>query len=94
MVQHTQWVGVALRKWGATLISIFRERLKRQTGKKLFIMGKRKTYCTNLNAELMKEIRVLSAQQVKRQNELLEEAIKDLLKKYKLLQPSLGISSG
>jgi len=57
-------------------------------------MGKRKTYCTNLNAELMKEIRVLSAQQVKRQNELLEEAIKDLLKKYKLLEPSLGISSG
>lgn len=57
-------------------------------------MGKRKTYCTNLNAELMKEIRVLSAQQVKRQNELLEEAIKDLLKKYKLLEPSLGISGG
>ena len=57
-------------------------------------MGKRKTYCTNLNAELMKGIRVLSAQQVKRQNELLEEAIKDLLKKYKLLEPSLGISSG
>lgn len=57
-------------------------------------MGKRKTYCTNLNAELMKEIRVLSAQQVKRQNELLEEAIKDLLKKYKLLEPSLGILGG
>ncbi len=57
-------------------------------------MGKRKTYCTNLNAELMKEIRVLSARQVKRQNDLLEEAIKDLLKKYKLLEPSLGISSG
>ena len=55
-------------------------------------MGKRKTYCTNLNAELMKEIRVLSAQQVKRQNELLEEAIKDLLKKYKNLESSMGIS--
>jgi hypothetical protein len=26
-------------------------------------MAKRKTYCTNLDAELMKEIRVLSAQQ-------------------------------
>jgi flagellar biosynthesis chaperone FliJ len=53
---------------------------------------KRKTYCTNLDAELMKEIRVLSAQQVKRQNDLLEEAIKDLLKKYQHLEPSLGVS--
>ena len=55
-------------------------------------MAKRKTYCTNLDAELMKEIRVLSAQQVKRQNDLLEEAIKDLLKKYQHLEPSLGVS--
>ena len=55
-------------------------------------MAKRKTYCTNLDDELMKEIRVLSAQQVKRQNDLLEEAIKDLLKKYQHLKPSLGIS--
>lgn len=81
-------------KMGATLISIFRKRLNARTGKKFFKMGKRKTYCTNLNAELMKEIRVLSARQVKRQNELLEEAIRDLLKKYKQLEPSLGISSG
>lgn len=57
-------------------------------------MGKRKTYCTNLDIDLMKEVRVLSARQVKRQNDLLEEAIKDLLKKYKLLEPSLGISRG
>ena len=55
-------------------------------------MGKRKTYCTNLDTELMKEIRVLSARQIKRQNELLEEAIKDLLKKYEHLEPSLGVS--
>jgi flagellar biosynthesis chaperone FliJ len=55
-------------------------------------MAKRKTYCTNLDAELMREIRVLSAQQVKRQNDLLEEAIKDLLKKYQHLEPSLEIS--
>jgi hypothetical protein len=55
-------------------------------------MAKRKTYCTNLDADLMKEIRVLSALQVKRQNELLEEAIKDLLDKYKHLEPSLGFS--
>jgi len=57
-------------------------------------MSKRKTYCTNLDTELMREIRVLSAQLVKRQNDLLEEAIKDLLNKYKNLQPSLGISIG
>ena len=45
-----------------------------------------------MDADLMKEIRVLSALQVKRQNELLEEAIKDLLHKYKHLEPSLGFS--
>jgi hypothetical protein len=55
-------------------------------------MAKRKTYCTNLDADLMKEIRVLSALQVKRQNELLEEAIKDLLDKYKHHETSLGFS--
>ena len=55
-------------------------------------MAKRKTYCTNLDADLMKEIRVLSALQVKRQNELLEEAIIDLLDKYKHLGISLGFS--
>ena len=55
-------------------------------------MAKRKTYCTNLDAELMKEIRVLSALQVKRQNDLIEEAIKDLLKKYKNFESSMGIS--
>ena len=55
-------------------------------------MAKRKTYCTNLDAELMREIRVLSAQQVKRQNDLLEEAIKDLLKKYRHIEPSRMVS--
>ncbi len=55
-------------------------------------MAKRKTYCTNLDAELMREIRVLSAQQVKRQNDLIEEAIKDLLKKYQNLESSPGVS--
>ncbi len=55
-------------------------------------MAKRKTYCTNLDAELMREIRVLSALQVKRQNDLIEEAIKDLLKKYQYLESSLSVS--
>lgn len=45
-----------------------------------------------MDAELMREIRVLSAQQVKRQNDLIEEAIKDLLKKYRYLESSLSLS--
>jgi predicted transcriptional regulator len=45
-------------------------------------MGKRKLYNTTLDADLMREIRILAAQLEKRQNDLLEEAIKDLLKKY------------
>jgi hypothetical protein len=45
-------------------------------------MGKRKIYNTTLDSELTKRIRILAAQLGKRQNELLEEAIQDLLKKY------------
>jgi len=40
-------------------------------------------YNTTLDSELIKEIRILAAQLEKRQNDLLEEAIQDLLKKYK-----------
>ena len=46
-------------------------------------MGKRKIYNTTLDTDLMKEIRILAAQLEKRQNDLLEEAIQDLLNKYK-----------
>jgi len=46
-------------------------------------MGKRKMYNTTLDADLVKEIRILAAQMGKRHNDLLEEAIRDLLKKYK-----------
>ena len=45
-------------------------------------MGKRKMYNTTLDVDLMKRIKVLAAQLEKRQNDLLEEAIQDLLKKY------------
>ncbi len=45
-------------------------------------MGKRKIYNTTLDSELTKRIRMLAAQLGKRQNDLLEEAIRDLLKKY------------
>jgi ribosomal protein L13 len=46
-------------------------------------MGKRKIYNNSLNAELIKKIRILAARMGKRHNDLLEEAIKDMLKKYK-----------
>lgn len=43
---------------------------------------KRKSYNTTLRADLTKRLRILAAQQGKRQNDLLEEAIKDLFGKY------------
>jgi predicted transcriptional regulator len=46
--------------------------------------GKRKMYNTTLDAELIRKIKILAAQLEKRQNDLIEEAIKDLLKKYHL----------
>jgi hypothetical protein len=45
-------------------------------------MNKRKMYNTTLDADLIREIKILAAQQEKRQNDLLEEAIQDLLRKY------------
>ena len=46
-------------------------------------MGKRKMYNTTLDNDLIREIKILAAQLDKRQNDLLEEAIQDLIKKYK-----------
>ena len=40
------------------------------------------TYNTRLEKELIKEFKILAIKQEKRQNQLLEEAIQDLLKKY------------
>ncbi|MDH3882609.1 MAG: ribbon-helix-helix domain-containing protein [Desulfobacterales bacterium] len=59
-------------------------------------MGKRKIYNTTLDSELTKGVRVLAAQLGKRQNDLLEEAIQDLLKKYiqDLEGPLLSLSEG
>ena len=45
-------------------------------------MGKRKMYNTTLDDDLMKALKMLAVQLEKRQNDLLEEAIRDLLKKY------------
>ncbi len=41
-------------------------------------------YNTTLDAELIRQIKILAAQQEKRQNDLLEEAIEDLLRKYEV----------
>jgi hypothetical protein len=46
-------------------------------------MNKRKAYNTTLRADLIKKLQILAIEQDhKRQNDLLEEAIEDLLKKY------------
>jgi predicted transcriptional regulator len=45
-------------------------------------MGKRKMYNTTLDSDLTKKLKILAAHMEKRQNDLLEEAIQDLLKKY------------
>ena len=45
-------------------------------------MNERKTYTTTLNIDLITEIRKLAQRKTKHQNELIEEAIKDVLKKY------------
>ena len=39
-------------------------------------------YNTTLDADLIRQIKILAAKLEKRQNDLLEEAIEDLLKKY------------
>lgn len=56
-------------------------------------MGIRKMYNTTLDSELIREIKVLAARLDKRQNDLLEEAIQDLLKKYKS-RDSIDVSNG
>ena len=48
---------------------------------------KRKPYNNMLDAEFMKKLKILAAKQDKRNNDLLEEAIQDLLKKYKKKVP-------
>ena len=45
-------------------------------------MAERKMYNTTLDTDLLRKLRVLAAELDKRQNDLLEEAIQDLLKKY------------
>jgi len=46
-------------------------------------LAKRKFYNITLDCDLIKQIKILAAQLDKRQNDLIEEAIQDVLKKYK-----------
>ncbi len=55
-------------------------------------MGTRKMYNTTLDTKLIREIKVLAAKLDKRQNDILEEAIQDLLKKYRS-QDTLDIAN-
>jgi len=48
----------------------------------LYFMAQRKMYNTTLDENLLRKLKVLAAQIDKRQNDLLEEGIRDLLKKY------------
>ena len=43
----------------------------------------RKPYNNMINAELMRKLKILAAKQGKKNNDLLEEAIQDLLTKYR-----------
>ena len=43
---------------------------------------KRKNYNTTLRIDLIRKLKILAAEEAARANDLLEEAIKDLLKKY------------
>ncbi len=45
------------------------------------------TYNTRLEEELVKRFKILAIEQGKRQNDILEEALEDLLKKYAKPQP-------
>jgi predicted transcriptional regulator len=57
-------------------------------------MAKRKMYNTTLDVDLLREIKILAAQLDLRQNDLIEEAIQDLIKKYKHQEPTTEVSNG
>jgi hypothetical protein len=56
-------------------------------------MAKRKMYNTTLDVDLLREIKILAAQLDLRQNDLIEEAIQDLITKYKHQEPSMDVSN-
>ena len=50
-------------------------------------MAVRKMYNTTLDVDLLRELKILAAQLDLRQNDLLEEAIQDLIKKHEHKKP-------
>ena len=48
-----------------------------------YYMGKRKMYNTTLDVDLLRKFKILAAQLDLRQNDIIEEAIRDLIEKYK-----------
>jgi predicted transcriptional regulator len=46
-------------------------------------MGIRKMYNTTLDVDLLRELKILAARLDMRQNDVIEEAIRDLIEKYK-----------
>ena len=57
-------------------------------------MGKRKMYNTTLDVDLLRDLKILEAKLDLRQNDLMEEAIQDLIKKYEQKEPSMSVSKG
>jgi hypothetical protein len=55
-------------------------------------MGKRKMYNTTLDVNLLREFKILAAKLDLRQNDLMEEAIQDLIKKCENKEPSKDVS--
>ena len=55
-------------------------------------MGKRKMYNTTLDVDLLREFKILAAKLDLRQNDLMEEAIQDLIEKYEHKEPSMNVS--
>jgi hypothetical protein len=55
-------------------------------------MAKRKMYNTTLDIDLLREIKILAARLDLRQNDLIEEAIQDLIQKYKHQESSAILS--
>ena len=54
----------------------------------------RKNYNTTLRADLIRDLKILSAIMDRRANDLLEEAIQDLLKKYDKAEVVRNIETG
>ena len=57
-------------------------------------MGKRKMYNTTLDVELVRKLKILAAKLDLRQNDLIEEAIQDLIKKHEHKEPEPKASKG